>query len=506
LTQRLLEARSVIRWLRQLEEAGIDLHSVTVEARQGAEASLSQIGGRQGDEVLAQARRVESALYNAVRALVPPRVETLSETITSPYKPFDVIEKIVYVDGSQPVELKPLAIFDDAHLLHPVQYAGLQQWLSKREIRISRWVVTRLDALQPADVLASTDEPNVQKLRTITEVRMQPEDRQASRSAFRSMAADMSRRYLEQMPTFSRRGLKNFGDLLPTSHGDLSDTSLRELEARADRVQRRVGASDTRRSRLESDIAAYFRSAKRKDTSPQLSLAVLCILLERYGKRVPQLALDGFELEVEPKKPIKVDAGVVDGARIYLLHQFNVPYYVGFDALCSASTDNAEQFLQLAGRLVEHSETQMIRGRDASLAAKDQDKLLRGKAQDIMTAWDFPHHQDVRSLVDAIARECVAKSLEANASLGGGATAWGIPEEEFAQIPEQHPRLARTLQFAIAYNAIVIKRNHGTKNRLWCLLELGGAASLHYKLTLTRGGFLERDLIHLLSVVGFTGR
>ncbi len=66
------------------------------------------------------------------------------------------------------------------------------------------------------------------------------------------------------------------------------------------------------------------------------------------------------------------------------------------------------------------------------------------------------------------------------------------------------PELARVIQFGVAYNAFVLVPNHGTKRRLWCLIELGGALLIHHGLTLRRGGFLERrtdDLVRLLGPV-----
>ena len=272
---------------------------------------------------------MEFAIYQISAALVPPEVEDIDREAAAVYRPFDVIEAFRIADGEDVLELRPLVIFDDAHSLHPTQLAALRRWLARRELKVARWVLTRLDALTPGDVLldrsSDTEEPGLKRAREITDIWMQSrEERGNQRRAFRKMAKDMAGRYLSQMEVFNRRRLHNLGDLLSTTPDVIAPGKRARLAEQVDTLQRRYGVSAERRLGLEKEIEDYLASAE--EAGEDLRLGMLAVLLERYAKRIPQRSLfEASSDDAEPTRPLTADAGVADGARIHLLHRHERP-------------------------------------------------------------------------------------------------------------------------------------------------------------------------------------
>ncbi|HKI33637.1 MAG TPA: hypothetical protein VKA46_17415 [Gemmataceae bacterium] len=301
----------------------------------------------------------------------------------------------------------------------------------------------------------------------------------------------MATRYLRRMPLLNEKGLTVLGNLLREEEVGLTPGKLRDLEERVDATQKRNRVPPQQRAAFEKQIEEYWGG---KSLPPHdVALGMLRVMMHRYdvrrGPAVASLFSEEEEENNEPSIAVAANASVYEAAIFQLFHEYDRPYYYGIDNLCDASSENAELFLRLAADLVEAVATQLARSKPPSLTPSTQHKLLRERGARIMEKWDYPQESAVRRVVHRIAELCLRKSLEPNGAVI--ANAFGIPQAEFDTLAHSASETARTLQFAVAYNAITLVPNHSCKNKEWCLLELGGVALLKFGLTLKRGGFIE---------------
>src|ERR1700677_2218723 len=120
----LLQARTLLVWLRNVQAAGVPLEQVEIVPRSEPDAALKAIGGTDGPSLLARAREVEFAICKISAALMPPDLQDIDGDAAAAYRPFDVIESFRITDDEEILVLRPLVIFDDAHSLHPLQLAA----------------------------------------------------------------------------------------------------------------------------------------------------------------------------------------------------------------------------------------------------------------------------------------------------------------------------------------------------------------------------------------------
>lgn len=506
----LLQARTVLGWFRHLQAAGVGPGQVEMVTRPESKALLDTIGGAIGESVAIRAAEVENRIYKIITALVPPDLASLATEVGEPYRPFDHIERIRVpaVQGTGTRDLIPLAIFDDAHELHPDQFGAMERILVRRELRIARWIIARFDVLLPDQALAEATEdrsdvaeyPGVTAGRDTVLILLQSSGRRLEqRKRFRVLAKDMASRYLRRMPLLNDKGLTVLGNLLPEAGVEITPGRLKELSGKIDSVQSQLRITANLRTAYETQIQEYWGN---KTTLPgDIAGAMLLVMMYRTDIRRPKQSRSLFdaeelaEPEPESSRPVAANDAVYEAALFQLFRSYERAYYYGIDDVCDAGSENAEQFLRLSAELVEAVVTQLARSKSPSISPIAQHKMLRETADRIMEKWSFPQDSAVRRMVTCIANECLNKSLEPNGAVI--ANAFGIPQTDFDALPKSAPAVARVLQFAVAYNAITLVPHHNCQGEVWCLLELGGIALLKYGLTLKRGGFIKGTAVRL---------
>lgn len=503
-----VQSKSVLGWYRQLESVGIALEDVHVVLADGAEALASVTRADDSTAFRDYARKIESSVFKIVTALVPPDEQEMAERfLNTRYDVFEALKGFRVerwpAQWQAPASvLRPMIIIDDAHELHPTQFLQLRDWLKGKAVGVSRWLMCRPDVVAPEDYRdAMTQEALAEENRPPGSTRgrdyviklMQLGSRDAKR--FRPIAKDIAARYVSGIPEFARRGIGALSPLLDVAPVGLPEGQIKQL--------RKELESLARESQFAPVLVDSLRARLPATARPDEALAALRILMHRERNRSPQLGLLPEDpLRDEPvTEDRKAGSSLIEGARIQLLHQFERPYYYGMDKLIAASNANIEQFIRLAGSLVDELLARLIRGHTPSLSAKNQHLALIKQAKQTISDWDFPYHAAVRQLVDRIAARCVERTRLPNAPLDDGANAVGVPQEEMDRVLARAERLTRVLHFAFAYKALVFVPQYRCKNRVWCLLELGAVPCMAHGLTLRRGGFIEDTLSGLESLV-----
>jgi hypothetical protein len=230
----LIQARGVLGLFRNLTaNRRRTADDVRFVAREEAEAQLDQIGGTTAENVLKRARAVERAIYSIGASLLPPDVNDIPPEAREPYQPFEAIREIEINWKGEAVCLRPLIILDDVHTLHPQQFESLFQMLTRREMKVGRWMMMRMDALSPSTVFRSAADdvlPGLKSDRDFLDILMQSRgERAGERRQFRHMATDMADRYLSRVTSLRDRNFTQFGRLLGTEPPRLPSGKLEEL-------------------------------------------------------------------------------------------------------------------------------------------------------------------------------------------------------------------------------------------------------------------------------------
>lgn len=461
LLRSMIQAKAVLGWLRQLEAADIPLENIQVHTTGIGDAASEQVGAESIASFRERARDTERTIFKLVSALVAPTEAYLeTELAQMSYDPFSMLDFFA-VDGLRhgaTIRLRPMIMLDDAHEFHPSQLDDVDKWLRDREVKVARWLMTRLDSLSLTEYRKAVHRdtnsipPGTQPDRDRIEIILN-DQKSRERVAFRSIAEDVAKRYFEPIPAFNRRASNDFKVLLAVNTPpEISKTDLKKLESEVAKLREEA--------QVTHDDIGHLQAGFPPSLGTDVTSALTRIILHREMSRSPQRSLfsvDDKEKEAEESNaPKKVSRAVATGAELHLLHQFERPFYFSFERIADAANANIEQFVSLSSALVDHLETLIIRGKPPRIDAKTQNHLVQERARTLMKAWDFPYAPKVRRLVDYIAGRCLDVTLRPNAPLDDGANAFGIPIADMESLQDPNDDLTIVLHYALAYQALVL--------------------------------------------------
>jgi len=369
-------------------------------------------------------------------------------------------------------------------------------------LHLGRWILSRLDVLSPSEIFRSGDDeadetPGITQGRDFIKISFHDGNR-GLKKRFLSLARQMSQKAIRHIPIFEHNGIQSLDHILPVKVAQLSQPRIDKIHAEVLLRQKQLNVSVNRIKDFERMASEFLQ--KRGDDREEMRWAVVSILINRYAKRTPQASLFSDD-DPEPSKPLEVDSSVYEGARIHLFHNHEVPYYYGFEALSDAASENAETFMSFCAYVVEAAENLLIKQKPAILGPKQQHGLIVQRAVNIVDSWSFPQAEKVKNICHFIATRSLARSLEANAPLGHGANAYGIPQQLFNALSEKHPDFANILKFGVAYSALSLVQNYPCKGKDWCLLELGGPFIVRAGLSFRKGGFVEGNVQEIITAL-----
>ena len=75
----LIQSRTILSWISNLTNTGVELDQISIVPRGDAVAALAAIGGIKGRDLFLKARTIEEQIYNISAALLPPAIDDIDD-------------------------------------------------------------------------------------------------------------------------------------------------------------------------------------------------------------------------------------------------------------------------------------------------------------------------------------------------------------------------------------------------------------------------------------------
>ena len=487
----LLDCRIVLRALRSLgtlmgfsapeELNNISLNHSAVPPLQGIPALGNAL------ELATWAERYEQQVLAQLDSLLGPTNATLPMHVR--FEGVLWLQSIGFHYEGKPVAGKRLLMIDDAHRLRKKQRSVLKDELTVMRPSIPVWLAERTVALG-------------------TELLSQGarEGRDAHEYNLDKMWSDGkgSAQFAVYAQNILDRRMKN-QDAVPS--GSFAQCLRDELVTSEVKQQLAEGVGRFRSyfERHQGNVR-YVQWLTRAEqhmaegsVESVLQLYVTRILMARdQSKR--QLSLD--MILTDEAFDDKDSSQLRAAAELFMHEELGIPYYFGFERLCTMASNNVEELLALAAVLyVGLQAKQVLRKSESVLSAIEQEKFLTEAAARKRDFIPKSHSEGTRAqrLLDSIGAFCYDQTFVHTASYAPGVTGVRLSRAELATLTAGSKPLGptgvtlqRVLAECVAENLLVQRESQATGSRdSGTIFYLNRSLCANYGLPLQMGGWRD---------------
>lgn len=398
----------------------------------------------------------------------------------------------ILVDGEQYFE-KTLIVFDDFHKLAENQKRYLSETIYTLKTTTGVWFGQRLEGVKNEQIISMDGSLSRDYNLNIVIDNYWPD----SSKAFHNMLESIADRRVKEASIGSCR---KFSDCIMDSIDEKKYAKVLNdyIKSVRDRIE-----SSSESSCLYHDIMDYIDTHKMSIFDRAIWYE--CIQIKENRKNDGQLSLFLGEHEniIAFKDFVKDNE---KSARYYICYKCNIPYYVGFENLCTLASYNVQQFLVFAG---DYFDCYRIKTLDMGISPKKYALTVEEQMQVLQKAvqrrWDdmelrYADIAVIRQLLDNIAKwGCESRDAERNSYAGGAYTGIGISNSALKQSIDnpKYEILMKTLGACLASK--YLERREINKGEI-VVFYLNRWLCVYYQLPLAYGGWKKCNLDKALEM------
>lgn len=253
--------------------------------------------------------------------------------------------------------------------------------------------------------------------------------------------------------------------------------------------------------KYEEWFARAEKALNERTVEGLIDVLVTCILVARDSSK-RQLSFD-ITLSVDDLDE-RGGPQVRGAAEIFLNHQVGVPYYFGWDRICTMATSNIEELLSMAAAIFDAIHAKVILRKDFELAPHEQEKHLRSVAKRRLEFIPRSqlHGSRALRLLRSIGTFCRERTFRPNAPIAPGVTGIRLTESDMSRLQSQTHLLSKDARLLLpvlaecaAENLLVVRPSQASSSRpAGTIFYLNRCLCAHFGLPTQMGGWQDVGL------------